>query len=174
MSNTLNNTIAELAIEVKQLTAEALAKEGDKLARWQRAQEIREQSDDWDAAALPSAAQEDLNLIKRNLIFLLAESNKPDELKTGEESVEASVRRIHTQSLRVARDFGLSEENRQALRREAESLHEELMALAREGANKTPDWQRMLSEAKLDLTYVTSDGKRPHSTRLAHVPDKNR
>ncbi|MBK9050462.1 MAG: hypothetical protein IPL78_05930 [Chloroflexi bacterium] len=142
MSNTLNNTIAELAMEAKQLTADALAQQGDKLARWQRAQEIKEQSADWDAAALPAATQEELNLLKRNLIFLLAESNKPAELKTGEESVEASVRRIHTQSLRVAREFGLAEENRETLRHEAELLHDELMALAREGANQTPDWQR--------------------------------
>jgi len=187
MSNDQQETIFFLRDEIRQLTSDALAKEGDKTARWQRALEIKamtpalqEQVDAQPAGERPQL-EKALGQINGGLIFLLASSNRPDEGERGAgasaagETTEAAVRRIYSQSLKIAGDFALERGDRAALRQQAEELRQELIALAKSGANQQPDWQRMLSDANLDLTYVTSDGQRPHSTRLAYyVADARR
>ena len=181
MSNDLQETIFFLRDEIRQLTSDALAKSGDKTARWQRALEIKaltpalqEKVDAQPAGERPDL-EKALGQINGGLIFLLAPSNRPDDLPGAGETTEAAVRRIYSQSLQVAGDFALERGDRAALRQQAEELRQELISLAKSGANQQPDWQRMLSDANLDLTYVTSDGKRPHSTRLAYyVADARR
>jgi len=174
MSDELEDTILGLRDEVRQLTADALAKRGDKHARWQRAQEIEALKPDLEdqVAGLPSYKRPELDKalgqIGGGLIFLLAASNRPDDLPGEGESTEAAVRRIYSQSMKIAGDFALQRGDRPALRLQAEELRQELATLAKGGANQNPDWQRMLSDANLDLAYVTSGGLRPHSTRLAH------
>lgn len=174
MSSELQDTIFHLRDEVSQLTSDALAKSGDKAARWQRTQEIKALTPGLrdQVAGRPADERQPLEnalaKINRNLIFLLAASNRPDDLPGEEETMEAAVRRIYAQSLQIAADFALDRGDRATLRRQAEELRQELITLAKSGANQQPDWQRMLSDANLDLTYVTSGGLRPHSTRLAH------
>jgi hypothetical protein len=181
MNDELQDTIIRLRDEVRQLRADALAKTGDKQTRWQRAQEINALTAALKerVAGLPSHRQPDLDKALRqigsDLIFLLAASNRPDDLPGAEESTEAAVRRINSQALKIAGDYALEREDRAALRLQADELRQELIALAKSGANQNPDWQRMLSDANLDLTYVTSGGLRPHSTRLAsYVADARR
>jgi len=181
MGNELQETIFQLRDEVRQLTSDTLAKSGDKAARWQRSQEIktltpalREQVEGQPASKRP-ALENALGKINSGLIFLLADSNRPDELSGAEETTEAAVRRIYTQSFQLAGDFALERNDRATLRIKAEELRQELITLAKSGANQQREWQRMLSDANLDLTYVTSDGTRPYSTRLAHfVADARR
>jgi hypothetical protein len=174
MSNELKDTIFQLRDEIGQLKAEALAKTGDKRARWQRAQEIKAQQPELEQQASRLRPSERAGLdkalaqISGGLIFLLAASNRPDDLPGEGESTEAAVRRIYNQALQIAGDFALERGDRAALRLQADELRQELAALAKGGANQNPDWQRMLSDANLDLAYVTSGGLRPHSTRLAY------
>jgi len=174
MSNELHDTIFQLRDEVTQLTSDALAKTGDKKTRWNRAQEIKaltpalsdqitEQPVE-DRLALENA----LRKINRNLIFLLADSNRPDDLSDEAETVEMAVRRIYNQALQIAGDFALEREDRASLRIQADELLKELYSISKGGAGQQPAYQKMLSDSKLDLTYVTSGGLRPHSTRLAH------
>jgi hypothetical protein len=185
MSTDLQETISHLRDEVRQLTSDALAQSGDKAARWQRSLEIKaltpslqERIDALPAGERPEL-EKALGQINGGLIFLLAPSNQPDDLPgatpSSEQTTEAAVRRIYSQSLKIAGDFALERGDRAALRLQAEELRRDLIDLAKSGANQQPEWQRMLSDANLDLTYVTSDGKRPHSTRLAHyVADERR
>ena len=180
MSDELRDTIFKLRDEIRQLTADTLAKSGDKRARWQRAQEIKDLKPDLEeqVARLPTFERPELDKalgqIGGGLIFLLAASNRPADLHGEVESTEAAVRRIYSKALKIAGDFALERGDRAALRLEADKLRQELIALAKSGANQNPDWQRMLSDANLDLTYVTSGGLRPHSTRLAHYVAEER
>lgn len=174
MSKEVEDRILGLRDEVRQMTADALAKRGDKRARWQRAQEIEALKPELEeqVAGLRSYKRPELDKalgqIGGGLIFLLAASNRPDDLPGEGETTEAAVRRIYSQAMKVAGDFALERGDRPALRLQADELRQELIALNKSGANQNPDWQRMLSDANLDLTYVTSGGLRPHSTRLAH------
>jgi hypothetical protein len=181
MSKDLQATISELRDEVRQLKSDALAKVGDKAARWQRALEVKELLPDLQGQAArlrPSrraALDKALGQIEGDLIFLLAPMNRPEERPGEEETVEEAVRRVYSEALQIAGDFALERGDRAALRLQAEELRQELITLAKGGANQRPDWQRMLGDANLDLTYVTSGGKLPHSTRLAHyVADARR
>lgn len=174
MSTELQDTIFLLRDESRQLTADALAKQGDQMARWQRSQEIKalatllgEQVKSLPVSKRPEL-ESALGQVNNSLIFLLAPSNRPEELAGEDETTEAAVRRVYKQSLQIAGDFALGRGDRDRQREQAETLRQELMTLAKSGANQRPEWQRMLSDANLDLTYVTSDGTRPHSTRLAH------
>jgi hypothetical protein len=174
MSSELHDTIFHLRDEVSQLTSDALAMKGDKSARWHRAQEIKALAPALrdQVSAQPADDRKDLESalakINRNLIFLLADSNRPDDVPGEEETMEEAVRRIYAQSLQISADFALERGDREALIGQADELHHELIALAKSGANQQPDWMRMISDADLDLTYVTSGGLRPHSTRLAY------
>jgi hypothetical protein len=174
MSSELQEKIDDLRDEVRRLTADTLAKEGDAVARWQRAQAIKAQAAELRemVAALPDDVQADLartlGQVNRGLIFLLADSNRPASIPGPEETSEQTVRRIHSRALQIAGAFALQDGDRSALTRQALALHEELVALDKQSANQVSDGPRMLSEANLDLTYVTSGGQRPFSTRLAH------
>ena len=174
MSRELQDTIDALRDEIRRLTADTLAKQGNAVARWQRAQVIKTQVAELRdvVAVLPAEEQPDLTrtlgAINRGLIFLLAESNRPAELPGPPETPEQTVRRIHRRALDIAGAYALQDGDPIALTREAETLVEELVALDKQSANQVPDGPRMLSEAHLDLTYATSGGQRPYSTRLAH------
>jgi hypothetical protein len=81
----------------------------------------------------------------------------------------AAVQRIYCDSLTIAIGFAQGYGYSAELHRQATVLRNELRLLATTGASDDPEQQRMLSTAELDLSYVTSGGKRPHSTRLAHL-----
>jgi hypothetical protein len=174
MSSEIQETIYKLRDEVAQMTSKPLDKNSDEAALWQRSQEIRiilptirsqAESEPPDAQA---GLEEALGQIDSGLKSLQAANNRPDELPSDEEVLKTAVRSIYSQSLQIASDFALEKRDRGALRVEAGELHRELILLAKSGANKQPNLQRLLSDSDLDLTYVASDGKRPHSTRLAH------
>ncbi|TVR90564.1 MAG: hypothetical protein EA428_08180 [Spirochaetaceae bacterium] len=169
--------IEALRDEVKQLRSEALVGTGDAVDRWRRAQEIESRIPSLREAIARqrksnhASLEQALGEINSCLIFILAASNRPAELEASDkpEPTQAAVHRIFRDSLNIAIGFAQGDGSSAALHRQAVALRDELLAVATAGALDDPEQQRMLNTAELDLSYVTSGGKRPHSTRLAHL-----
>ena len=80
MSDELRDTIFKLRDEIRQLTADTLAKSGDKRARWQRAQEIKDLKPDLEeqVARLPTFERPELDkALAGSDAIVLAVRHKP-------------------------------------------------------------------------------------------------
>jgi hypothetical protein len=170
----LKQTVDDLKIEVKQLTKEALANSGDKAASWQRAHEINELMPELkeQASAITGTnrlvLEADLLELEYNLIFLTADQNKPDELKTEPETLEQSVRLLYAESFELAKKYSGIEGDHEAMQKRGQEMQRERDDLLRRGGSQDPELQRLLSEASLDIDYVARGGNSPMSTRLAY------
>jgi len=83
------------------------------------------------------------------------------------------VRRFSLEAFEVAKAFVRGDAAHEAKAKAAE-LHERLPAVAaraQAASQDQPDLNRVLSDARLDLTYVMAGGARPSSVRLAHFQD---
>lgn len=170
----LNQTVDDLKMEVKQLTQEALADSGDKAERWQRAQEIKALMPELKERVLAHTGTNRLDLesdileLEHNLIFLTADQNKPDDLRSEPETLAQSTRTLYSESFELAKSFSGTEGDHEAMQRRGQEMQNERDDLLRRGASQDPELQRLLSEASLDIDYVARGGNSPMSTRLAY------
>lgn len=90
----------------------------------------------------------------------------------GEDDVALEVHRFSMEAFEVAKAFVTGQDPDGAKAKAAQLLEQVRQVAARAHtapASSQADLNRVLSDARLDLTYVTSDGARPSSVRLAHL-----
>jgi len=90
------------------------------------------------------------------------------------EDAALEARRFSLEAFEVAKAFVRGVYPDEAKVKAAE-LHERLPAVAARAQaasqDQQPDLNRVLSDARLDLTFVMAGGERPSSVRLAHFQD---
>lgn len=89
------------------------------------------------------------------------------------EAIGLQVHRFSNEAFGAARAFATEPDGRDAAKASAAQLLAELPAMAAlaktASAELQPDLNRALSEARLDLTYIQSDGRLPRSMRLGRL-----
>ena len=166
-SDDIKRDLAALKTEITALVQDKLAKRGDSAERLRRSQELNARFTELKSgvdALSPSdrrALEQEVWRTQRDLIFLLAQTPPPD--------LAGEARQLDNEAMELAKDLFSGAGDKAVYQQKAQALRKRLAELlAREG-NRTPDAQRALSDAKLDIDYVARGGEGLISTHLAQV-----